>query len=140
MLIVKRKIAEKRMKKTKNSTHQKLLLIGVILVVTVVFGVGYLSKNSDAKRTQAIETAYPSVLSTYKRESCLAGCTVKKATTQDQQFYAYIQKGSGMPIAKAECFSVDPQLNVQKIGEYPGAAESNPAVTDIDPTTCQGIQ
>lgn len=76
----------------------------------------------------------------FENQNSFAGRSVKNAIKGNDYYFAYIEHGSGVPIAKATCFKVDAAYKSAKIGEFPNETTPAGIYTGIDPLTCNGIK
>lgn len=144
----------------KKQTINPMIVLSAILLI-LILGIGFfmlqskkiesdqidltIEKSSkelselDLTRRNAIQQAYPDFTVNYEDQPCFAGCSVKVMQDGKDYHYAYITHGSGLPIAVATCFKVDPMMNVYKVGEFPDMLDSYMGYIDVDPKTCRGI-
>jgi len=95
--------------------------------------------SSESRFRSSIETAYPE-FKDFENQKSFAGKKVKFVKDEPDMCYAYMELGSGVPIARATCFRVDQAGHVSRIGEFPNPVDSYVGYSDIDPCTCKGIK
>lgn len=91
------------------------------------------------QRKNAIETEYPE-FKDFEKQTSFAGQTVTAVSEGNDNYFAYLEAGSGVPIAKATCFRVDRMLKVYKVGEFPDMLDSYSGYRDINPINCAGVK
>jgi hypothetical protein len=101
----------------------------------------YDSPIGEGARINAIEKEYPE-FKDYENweETSMTPRRIKSEQDENDFYFAYIQEGSGVPIAQATCFRVNRSLEVFKIGTFPDNLDSYSGYTDIDPKNCIGIR
>jgi len=135
----------------------KFLIVFIVLVLGVEGYVYYSSQSlattappaavsatttaadMEASSRMAVETQYPQ-FSNFENQKSFAGQKVNFAKDDSGGHLAYMVLGSGLPVIKATCFSVDSQGQVLPLGEFPDPKDSYRGYSDVDPRNCRGIK
>lgn len=101
----------------------------------------YDSPIGEKARINAIENEHPE-FKDYENweETSMTPRRIESEQDGNDFYFAYIQEGSGVPIAQATCFRVNRMLEVFKIGTFPDSLDSYIGYTDINPKNCIGIK
>ena len=113
--------------------------IDVTSIKEVVDG-GRVNENDIVSRKKdLIESEYPEFKS-FEDQKSFAGQSIKVVEDDNDHYFAYVVRGSGLPIIRASCFRVDKSSRVFKVGEFPYPADSYAGYRDINPKNCSGIK
>lgn len=91
-----------------------------------------------AKSLALLEKNRPE-LKDFENQKSVAGHRIKYKFVDGIGYFAFITLGSGMPVAKASCYSVSPGNNITNVGNFPSSIDSDIVYGDVDPIKCEGI-
>lgn len=80
--------------------------------------------RTEDEAIQMVQDSFPN-LKDYPSDR-LPPKSIKAARGDTAWYVAFIQEGSGVPIVSAQCYSVDDQQRVVKIGAYDHASDTDP--------------
>lgn len=101
----------------------------------------YDSPIGEKARINAIEKEYPEFKDyEYWEETSMTPRKIASEQDGNDFYFAYIQEGSGVPVAKATCFRVNRMLEVFKVGTFPDNLDSYAGYIDVNPKNCIGIK
>ncbi len=122
---------------TRKKTYRSLIVLS-LMGALALFGCAS-EEDLLAEKRAAIEAEYPE-LKDFETQESFAGQSVKHEAERDEDYFAYIVHGSGLPFVEATCFQVGSDLKPVKVGEFPDPVDSFMGYEELDPKTCEGIK